>query len=170
MKTFTSLAVVLAALLLVAFCPVSHAGHRLGIGSRYHTDHSAFDELPFDDDISFGLTYQYSEDIAYWELGATIVPDPRVETLDYIVTPFANLMFSDGMWRGGLGVLSSYTEDKIAGDDWTDIYWQMVFGISIPIKSVTLDVQAYYVYEGWEDLVDFEFKDLEGGAWLTYRF
>ncbi len=168
--TFSSTVVILAALLALALGPTAHAGHRLGAGARYHTAHSVFDELPYDDEMSYGLTYQYVEDVSYFELAATIVPNPKADSLDYIVTPQLNLLFSDGMWRGGTGVLTTYTKDSTGDDDWTDIYWQMIFGLSYPIGRLSLDAYVYYVYEGWEDLLDFEFDDLEGGAWLVYSF
>jgi hypothetical protein len=144
----------------------------IGIGGRYQVDHSAFEELPFDDgDISYGVNYEYQEDAAFWQLGVLYTPEVGgTNSADYVVTPQINLMLKDDIWRGGIGALMSYIKDDNGEDDWTDLYWQLHLGVAIPIGPLSLTALAHYVFEDYGEIKDFDFDDLEYGAWLSYQF
>lgn len=124
-------------------------------------DHSVFTEYPFgDDDFSARVAYEYHEKGAYWQLAMDYVWDPSaVGSLDYILTPEINVIFKDNLWRGGLGVLSSYTSG--ATDDWTDIYWQFLAGIHLPMFTLDVKLDVAYVFKDWGDVSDFDTDDLE---------
>lgn len=147
-------------------------GHALGIGGRYHADHSEFEELPFDDgDISYGINYEYHEDVAFWQVGVMFTPDVGgTNTADTVITPQVNLIVKDDIWRGGFGVLKSYIEFDDGGSDWTDLYWQMHAGVSFPIGPVFVTALAHYAFEDFGEMKDFDFDDLEYGLWLSYKF
>lgn len=171
--TFAHLAV--AVLMLAASGMNLQAGdHGLAVGARYHQEHSVFEELPFEDgDIAYGLAYEYHENNAYWQLAVNVAPDINgTNALEYVITPQINLIATDNMWRAGVGVLASYLmpEDDAVDEDWTDIYWQLMVGLVFPIGAMNLEVQAFYVLEAWDEITEFDFSDIEYGAWLGYRF
>lgn len=173
MKTHYCMKVLLAVVVLAAGAGVAVAGSSsLAFGARYHMNHSAFEELPYDDgDLSYGAFYQYHDGPAFWQLGASYAFDAsKLDSTDYVITPEIDLLATDRMWRAGLGVLKSYIEDDITGGDWTDIYWQFIAGIQFPLGGITLDAQAYYPFENWGDLGDFEFGDIEFGLLINFPF
>ena len=48
---------------------------------------------------------------------------------------------------------------------------QLILGLNIPLgKSLSLQANAYYVYESWDKLGDFKFEDIEFGGYLSYSF
>ena len=150
----------------------------ISVGARRHMDHSVFLDLPFgDEDFSYALAYEYHEDIGYWQIAVNYMPDPSgtagtnsADSIDYVITPQINLIIKDGPWRGGLGALRSYIHDKEKGGDWPDLYWQFILGVHLPVMAVQIDVHAFYVFEDWDMLDEFEFKDVEFGIWLNYTF
>jgi len=161
----------LLACLLVGPRQVS-ADTAAGIGARQHVDHPYFEVLPYDDgDLSYGLAVEWHDESAYWQLAFNYAPDVTgTNATDYVLTPQINLVFKDNIWRGGLGVLKSYIVDKETGSDWTDVYWQLLLGADLPFYGMQLSLQAFYVFEEWERLEEFDFGDLEYGAWLSYFF
>ena len=89
---------------------------------------------------------------------------------DYAITPQLNLLFKDRMLQGGVGILSTYTTGG-PQDDWTDLYWQFLVGLSFPVSAkLKLDVMAYYPFDSWGNLDQFEFEYIEYGAWIGYQF
>jgi len=164
--------------LAVICCTVSastafaESGSKFGVGGRWHRSHSVYTELPFDDgDLAYGLTYEIHENDAYWQVAVTYAPDiTGTNSVDSAITPQLNLILKDGRWRGGVGALSSYTmsDDE---DDWTDIYWQFILGLHLGSSSRPgIDVLAYYPFESWSDLGDFDARDIEFGLWLCMTF
>jgi len=172
MKRATLLILVgLAMSLVFGTSRVTAGPHAIGIGGRYQQDHSEFEELPFDDgDLSYGINYEYHENVAYWQVGVMYTPDVGGDAADYVITPQINLMLKDDIWRGGIGVLKSYIEYENGDSDWTDLYWQFHLGISVPIGPVEFAALAHYVFEDFGEIKDFDFDDVEYGAWLSYRF
>lgn len=146
--------------------------NRFSVGVRHHADHSVYTELPFDDgDLSYGIAYEIHENEAYWQLAVEYAPDiSGTNAVDFAVTPQLNLLFEDRGWRGGLGVLTSY----VAGDDddeWTDLYWQFIFGFHFGTsRKPEIDVLVYYPFESWSDIGDFDAQDIEFGLWLCFPF
>lgn len=180
MKTYTRfliasfMAVSMVATAARAGAPTSESA--FGVGVRSHSLHSVFEELPYDDgDLSYGLAYEYHEGSAYWQLAVDYSTDAsRTNTVDTVITPQLNLIFKDRFYRGGLGVLSSYItysgDDPSLKDDWTDVYYQFLLGISIPAGSLAIDVMAAYPFADWGDLGDFEAGDIEVQGWIKYLF
>lgn len=175
MKTKIALAAITLVLTLQG---PSIAGHALSAGARYHMRHSEYTELPFDDgDMSYLLGYEYHEANAYWQLLVGYAPDisdgddGRGVGVNAVITPQLNLLFADRNWLGGVGVLASYieTEDSDASD-WTDIYWQLMFGFQIPLPAFHVEVMAYYPFEKWKTLSDFDAGDIEYGLLLKLKF
>jgi hypothetical protein len=148
------------------------ASAAVAVGARYHVEHSAFAERPFaDGDMGYGLAVEWHTQEAYWQLGATFAPDAtKTETTKSVITPELNLILKDKIWRGGVGILASRIDDELSGSDWTDVYWQFLFGVQMPVRWVHLEAMAYYPFEQWNKLGDFDFGDIEFGAWLSYRF
>ena len=147
------------------------ASQGVGAGARYHISHSAFPELPYDDgDMSYSLMYMYGNDVAEWQLVADWAPSVSgLDGADSAFSPQLNLLFKDGVFRAGGGLLSCY----IDGDDsdWLDPYWQFLLGLAVPVRQgFGVEAYAFYPFKTGGDLDQFEFSDIEGGAWLTYRF
>lgn len=167
-----------ALIVIMIFCSLlaqmvnAKGGHEFCLGARQHVDHSTYTELPFNDgDLSYGIAYEYHEGQAYWQIALDYAPDiTGTNFVDSVLTPQLNLIFEDRAWRGGLGILTSYivSDDD---DDWTDIYWQFLFGIHLGMsKNIQLDVFAYYPFEGWAEIGEFDGKDIEFGGWLHFPF
>ncbi len=175
MKT-TLLIIVLVA--MVALCPkFVNAQSGVSAGVRQHVLHSVFEELPFEDgDLTYTLGYEYHDKNGYWQLLVGYTPDLSNEELgiddiavDYVITPQLNLIFQDGVFLAGTGILGSYIETEEEGD-WTDIYWQLMLGLEIPLGALSLEAMAYYPFESWGDIDDFDFDDVEYGGSIKYRF
>ncbi len=167
-----------ALILLLGFQNPAVAGHALAAGARYHQQHSEYLELPFDEgDMSYLLGYEYHEGNAFWQLLVGFAPDisegeeGRGAGIDSVITPQINLIFEDRNWLGGVGALASYikAEDSDA-DDWTDVYWQLMLGFQIPMPALHVEFMAYYPFEKWSTLSDFDAGDIEYGLLLKFKF
>lgn len=146
--------------------------HTLGTGARYHQKHTAFAEYPFGKgDLSYGLVYEFHEENAYWQVACGYASRPSgTPQSDYAVTPQVNLIIKDRIWRGGLGVAWTYVAGQPDGSGWTDFYWQFLAGISMPVVRLPLSVLAYYPFDRWSNLDEFDFRDVEYGVWVHFRF
>ena len=166
--------IIWAVLVLVSMTGNVRAAGRsvLSGGARLHMDNSVSDDIPFgDDDISVLLGYEYHEDAAFWQLAVGYTPDvDSALGVDYVVTPQMNLIIKDNMWRAGFGALWSYVKPDVGKSDWTDVYWQFLLGINLPVMGLSMDVNAYYPFEDWGDLGDFDFSDVEYGVLFGYQF
>jgi len=140
------------------------------LGARYHQKHSEFISLPYaDGDWTYDVGYEIHEENALLQLVCGYTPEfADHKDLDYGITPEANLLMKDGIFQGGLGILSTYTE----GDGkWMDMYWQWVLGLNIPLgANFSLQANAYYVFEEWGALHKFDWGDIEFGGYLGYKF
>jgi hypothetical protein len=153
----------------VAMAGVSHS---LNVGGRYHQKHSVFTGLPYDDgDISGSVAYEYRDADALWQVACDLTPEfESRDDLDYGITPQLNLLLVDRMVQGGLGILSTYTHGD-AGGDWMDMYWQLILGLALPFPGpFKVQVNAYYVFEEWGDIGEFDVGDIEYGAYIGYTF
>lgn len=158
-------------------------------GARMHADHSVYHELPYDeDDISYHLGIEANDrEDGYCQIGVYYTPDPSgsshtvaegvevtdlptVDTTDYVLTPHLDIIYQDGMFIGGIGILKSYVRDEFEGGDWTGLYWEFTLGLSIPVSSLTFAAQAYYVFEDWNDVDEIDTDDLDYGISLSYAF
>jgi len=170
MKTFSSiLFVLLFCLSTVQAQTAGRSNQRFGAGVRYHAQHDTERETAFDDESTFGLVYEYHEGSTFWQLGVQYGNNLGTNTVDYIITPEINLMVADGLWRGGIGILSTYsnTEDD---SDWSDLYYQFLLGVDVPIGSLALSFQAAYVFEDFDELDEFDFDELDWTGYLTFVF
>jgi len=169
-----------AACVFLSLQGLAIAGHALTGGARYHMLHSEYVELPFDEgDLSYLLGYEYHEGSAFWQLLVGYAPDisegddGRGIGVNSVITPQINLIFEDRNFLGGVGVLASYIEMEDEVDlesDWTDVYWQLMLGYQIPLPAFQVEIMAYYPYEKWELLSDFDFGDIEYGLQFKRRF
>jgi hypothetical protein len=156
-----------------AAAPAKASESTLGLGFRTHAAQTTFKDYPFDDgDISYGIAYEFHEEAAYWQLAVDYAFDlGGTNAIDSVVTPQINLVFKDGVWRGGLGALSSYispSDDTKA--EWSDIYYQFLLGIGVPLGKLGLDVMAAYPFSDWGELGDFDAGGIEVVVWLKYFF
>ena len=173
MKT-TKLLFSIGALLTVLSGGVMAAGaNGLDVGVRYHTQHSVFSELPYaDGDLTYELGYEIHDESGLLQLLCGFTPEFSDRSdIDYGITPEANLLLTDGLFQGGLGILSTYTKNSGGKDEWMDLYWQWVLGLNVPLGSrLSIQANAYYVFESWSRLNKFAFDDVEFGGFLTYKF
>ena len=174
MKTYTLLFSVGIALVMVSGISFASATSSSGfdVGARYHICHSEFADLPYaDGDMTYALGYEIHDENGLLQLLCGFTPEfSGRNDLDYGITPEANLLLTDGLFQGGLGILSTYTKNA-SGHDWMDLYWQWVLGLNIPLgKRVSLQANAYYVFESWDRLNKFAFDDVEFGGFITYNF
>ena len=158
---------------------LAESPHSLSVGGRYHTENTVFTDLPYGNaDISYALAYTFAEEHAAIRLSADFAPDvsgardaPHTNKTDYVITPQANFIVKDRMFRGGVGILTSYIRDDQGEGNWLDIYWQLMLGLCIPLgKHVSLEGNVYYVLESMDKIVNFRPKELEYGLWLNYNF
>ncbi len=168
MKTITLLATV--ALLTALMIPQAEAQSAVGLGIRSHVLHTEFEEYPFDDgDLSYIAGYEYHDNNGYWQLLVGYTPDVGDGTVvDSIITPQLNLLIQDGIWLAGVGVLGSYVETT-EDSDWTDVYWQVMLGLELPLPIFKLDILAYYPFESWSTFGDFDTDDIEFGAFARFE-
>lgn len=172
MNIYTQKLIVLSFLLTVFVFHTSKADFVISAGGRRHTEHSAFDELPFvDGDMSYSIGMEVHESAGYWQLLVGYAPDVGNATnnIDYVLTPQLNVLFRDGMWVGGTGILSSRVSTN-NDDDWTDLYWQLMFGVELTTAYIKLEILAIYPFEGWDTIGDFEFDDIDYGGALKIVF
>ena len=163
------LALLLAWPIAAGAAPRSAKSSAIGAGIRVHPAHKEFGLVPYDDDLSYRVCYEYHEAIALWQLALNYLPNASALPIDEVLTPELNLLFKDGIWRGGIGVLSSYV--KVLGEsEWTDVYFQFLLGIEFPVGPLHLQVQAIYPFEDFDALGDFTFDDMEYGALLSWPF
>ena len=146
---------------------------RISAGGRFHAGHSAFDELPFDDgDVSYALAYEIHEYDAFWQIVLDYAPNisGTNSTTDTVITPQLNLIAKDGVWRGGIGILKSYLRDDDGESNWTDLYWQFILGLELRLFRLEIEAHAYYVFEKWGEVDEFDIDELEFGVWMKYAF
>lgn len=151
--------------------------NRFDLGGRYHQDHSVFGELPYGDgDLSYAVGYEYGEEMGAWQLALDWAPHVTgtssngvVRDVDSTITPQVNLLLRDKLFELGVGGLISY----LSGDDsdWTDVYWQFIAGLRIPLSGgLDLALNAYYPFDEWGHIKEFEAGDIDYGLWLSFRF
>lgn len=172
------LAIAVALLLgCAAATPVFAIQSGLSTQVRQFDNHTNFEDRPFaKDDYGYGLAYEIRDVKGGWQLGALYTPDAGgkngKEEYDYAITPFLNMFFKDRIFIGGLGMDKTYLPDTdTAGDEWTDLYWNFLLGLEFPLgKKLSVSALAIYDFEGWHQLGDFEFDDIEFAAALTLLF
>jgi hypothetical protein len=143
------------------------------LGARYHTKHSEFVSLPYaDGDWTYTAGYEINEENSMLQIVCGFTPEFQDnKDLDYGITPELNLLAKDGIYQGGLGILSTYTPGSGGSGDWMDMYWQWILGLNVPLGSrLSLQANAYYVFEDWGSLSKFKFDDIEFGGSVCFKF
>jgi len=167
------------ALALLSRPALAESPHSLSVGGRYHTENTVFTDLPYGNaDISYGLAYTFAEEYAAIKLGTDFSPDvsgsrdaPNTNKTDYVITPQINFIVKDRIFRGGVGILTSYIRDDKGEGSWLDPYWQMMLGLCIPLgQHLSMEGNLYYVLERWDKITEFRLKEIEYGLWLNYNF
>jgi len=141
------------------------------VGIRRHSLHSSFEELPFEDgDLTYTVGYEYHDQAGYWQLQVGYTPEVGDGiAVNSVITPELNLMIQDRAWVAGVGVLGSYIETELESD-WMDVYWQVMFGLTLPLPICKIEILAYYPFESWSSFSDFDTDDIEYGASLKFMF
>jgi hypothetical protein len=144
----------------------------ISAGARMHVQHSLFTEIPYaDDDMSYGLAYEYQEGESCWQLALMYTPDAGgTATSESVITPQINMILKDRIWRGGFGALMSYIDDSLTGTDWSSVYWQVFLGLDVPLGGLSVSVDAYYPMDSLGDIGDIDTDDLEYGVWIKTPF
>lgn len=173
MKTLKFLFSVGVILTMLSGAAMAAGNQTVDAGARYHIQHSEFTDLPFGDgDLSYGIGYEISDENGMLQAICGFTPEfGDREDLDYGITPELNLLALDRYVQGGLGILTTYTRNGNGDDDWMDMYWQWILGFNIPLASqLSLQANAYYVFESWSKLHKFDVSDVEFGGYLGYKF
>ena len=169
--------ILLAACVVCAMAPSQgRAQSVVSAGARYHSRHSQFTELPYaNGDMSYVLGYEYHDAGGFWQFLLGYAPtiskgsDGRGAGVESVLTPQLNLLLEDRNFIAGVGILASYISAE-GGDDWTDVFWQVMAGYEIPLPLFKLELMVYYPFEKWKTFRDFKTGDLEFGASLKRSF
>src|ERR1035437_3253967 len=116
----------------------------VNLGMRLHAANDTFvgDKKVYGDkDLSYKLGYEYHESSAFWQLAANWTPEATgAADTDWAMAPEMNLLFKDGWFRAGPGILIDYVSRSDGSSDWTSVYWQLLAGVGIPLgNTFTLD-------------------------------
>lgn len=170
MKTYNRLLLAGLFLGVVASVSVAASSTVLDVGARYHQKHSEFAELPYDDgDLTYALGYEIHEENMMLQLVCGFTPEN--DYMDYGITPEANLLLKDRLLHGGVGILSTYQSVEEGDSEWMDMYYQFILGLNLPLGNrLNLQANAYYVFDAWSNLGDFDAGDIEFGGFLGMKF
>lgn len=176
MRNPSRLPLALAALCLLSAsaAPADVISYAVDVGGRYHQASTVLKDIPYDEgDWSYHAGFEAHEGAGYWEVGADF-GDATAGTngTAMLITPQVNLMAEDRGVVGGIGLLSTYNQDAVEGEDeWSDLYFQFSIGIDMPIgKRIGIRLLAHYPFSDWGDLSDFDFSDMEYSGTVRYRF
>ena len=164
----------LAALLPSATLAAPRGSTAVFANVRYHQTNETIKDWPFDkDDFSYGLSAAFYDAAGYLELGADYAPDPSNDFVDDVWTPFARIVIEDRYVAAGIGIRSnyiSYANDAELDSDWSSLLYEFYLGVEVPLGSVVVGGGAYYTFEKWDKLRDFDVDFLEYGIHIGYRF
>ncbi len=167
-----TLVIALFALSTMQVFAATSAIDMVGVGVRYHAESSIYTDLPFGDgDMSYALSYEVHDTGDAYALQFALdyafdFSKEGMENMDYALTPQANLILKDKIWRGGVGVLKPYISNDDESD-WADMYYQLFVGFGHKFGSIETTLMTYYPFESFSDLSDFEAGDLEYGIFAS---
>lgn len=144
---------------------------KLALGVMWMPEIPGFTGYPFEEgDLSYKLFYEYHEGIGFWQLGLGYTPSPGNDAIDDVLTPEINLILEDGVCQLGLGAMMSHVNGEVESD-WTDVYWQIIAGIEIPLGSrFGLELHGHYLFEQWGDIGDSDKGGPGGSVLLSFSF
>jgi hypothetical protein len=142
-----------------------------GFGIRQHAEQPDFPGMSFGDELSYGLSLTAADKSGYWQAG--ILYTPEIESIpdaDYAITPEVNLVLAENSWRMGIGGARTYvSSDTDSG--WRDFFWQAILGFGLPGFGMgTLEARAIYVFDGFDNIGDFDTSNLEYAIWMGIPF
>ena len=142
---------------------------RVGFAFRQHNPDSTLESVTFGDDLSYMLAYEWEEQQAFWQIAVDYAPEiDTTNSVNSIITPQLNLLFKDKGWLGGIGVLSSLIEEDSGEDDWSDAYYQLIIGFSLPVFGLKFNISAYYQFDSFSDIESFEEDNIDYAVWFKY--
>lgn len=142
----------------------------VSVGALMHKESAALTGSPFrDDDISYGVAYEWHDRCGYGILGVDFTPQLDNKDYDFVITPNIGLILKDKWIEGGARLLKDYMKTR-SNSDWGDIYWDLEIGTGFNITDeILFQIHAVYQFESWSDVKDFEVDDLSYGAWLSFK-
>ena len=55
--------------------------------------------------------------------------------------------------------------------EWTDLHWQAIMGISIPLgPRISVDLYGYYLFHKWDEIAKGSDNALEASLFLALQF
>jgi hypothetical protein len=158
---------------------------RWGACARFHAGHGSEidneNKVPFDGDWSYGLVYEYREPQAMFQIILSGTPnagykgvfdgvDYSQTPIDTIWTPEFNLIFTEGAWIGGMGVLKHLVRSEDGGR-WSPVFWQFLLGFTLGQRQgFALDLMAAYEFRSLAETSDIDFDKLDVRLSLTKAF
>ena len=152
------------------FSSTSPGDHKLALGLRYHqaADSVAHRALS-DEDLSWVLAYEYHEEIAFWQIALGYASGSNTDADARVLTPEVNLIFKDGIYRLGLGALINRV--SASNSQWTDLHWQVILGVSIPVASrISVDLYGHYLFHKWDEISKTSDNAAEASLLLAFQF
>lgn len=149
-----------------------------GVAARFHAGHGDLKDIPFDGDWSYGLVYEYREPQAYFQVIMSYSPkvsfkdefDGKLGPIETIWTPEFNMIFTQGPWAAGLGILKHLVRREDGGA-WSPVFWQFLLGLNLSQRShSSLDLMACYEFASWGNLSEIDIKDVDVRIGLTRVF
>jgi hypothetical protein len=139
---------------------------------KKHTTNNKFDGRPFGgSDFSYGAFFEFFEGPAGWRLGAMYASGTSGDIeADSVITPEITLLLQDGIWEAGVSILMDYIDDGNS-TGWSDHYYQFQLGINLPFgKALSVGAHAFFPFDGFSNVGDFRFSNLDYGATIRFRF
>jgi len=146
---------------------------RIAVGARYHQGHTTIKRWPFEDgNMSYGLSYALFDGLGYLEAGLDYAPEGiEGSTVEDVWIPRLNMAINDGIFVAGIGIANGFVRRTVGGSQWTGLLYQFHLGLEIPLgNSLEIGGGAYYSFDDWGEIGDFEVDDLEYGVRIGYRF
>lgn len=148
----------------------SVTSHKLSGGVTWYTEIPGFTDYPLSDrDMGYNLYYEYHESGGFWQLGASYIPSPDNDGVKDVLTPEINLLLKDKIYRLGTGALISYV-DYGSDTDWTEVYFQFVGGLEIPIGSFGIELHGRYVFKSFRSITDSQKGGPAYSVLISYTF
>lgn len=195
---FIAAAVTVVLVLSTSATLAQTAAGRWGACARFHAGHGdkAGDDniVPYDGDWSYGLVYEYREPQAMFQIIMSATPSASfkgrfdgenydittdstntVSSIDSILTPEFNLIFTEGAWTGGMGILKHLVKysksDGRSGSKWSPVFWQIMTGITLGQKAgFAIDLTACYEFRSLKNISDIDINDIDVRLSLTKKF